>query len=102
MKQVAKKSVGRPKADATLLKEAQKRIRELETRVLELQADYKAAENVANEAREKPLKMGGLFFDIWIIARHINEKFYEIDEGLLVAQLRAIEAMADRGSELGS
>lgn len=102
MKQVAKKSVGRPKADATLLKEAQKRIRELETRVLELQADYKAAENVANDARKKPLEMSSIMWDIWSVSNNLRENYYQMDEGLLVAQLRAIEAMAYQGSELGS
>lgn len=102
MNQVAKKSVGRPKADATLLKEAHKRIRELETQILELQADYKTAENEANSARKTPLEMSGIMWDIWSLAHNLRENYYQIDEGLLVAQLRAIEAMAYQGSELGS
>lgn len=84
---------GRPKSDAT-------RIKELEAQIEVLQEELESAYRVANQAREKPLKMGSLFFDIWVIAQHINEKAYDMDEGLMLAQLKAIECMADRGVEM--
>ena len=84
---------GRPKSEAT-------RIKELESRIKYLENELSRAAHVANEAREKPIKMGALFFDIWVLAQHINEKFFETDEGLLMAQLKAIECMADRGAEM--
>ena len=84
---------GRPKSEST-------RIKELEAQVEVLKEELESAYRVANQARETPQKMSSLFCDIWILAQHINENAYDVDEGLMLAQLKAIECMAHLGSEM--
>ncbi len=83
---------GRPKSEATIIKE-------LEARIKDLEAAYKAAEEVANNARAKPIEMSDLFFNMWCILDDMVERYDQIDEGVLIANLKALKLMADKGSE---
>lgn len=83
---------GRPKSEATIIKE-------LEARIKDLEADYKPAEEVANNAREMPIEMGAIFFDMWCILDDMTKRFDQLDEGLLIANLNALKMMADKGSD---
>jgi predicted transposase YdaD len=85
--------VGRPKSEAT-------RIKELETRIEELESELKGAMHVANEAREKPLRMEGLFFNIHMLLEHVYENYDSMDEGLVLSQIRAAGCMAEAGSNM--
>ena len=83
---------GRPKSEATIIKE-------LEARIKDLEAGYRAAEEVANNARAMPIEMGSLFFDMWCILEDMTKRFDQMDEGLLIANLTALKLMADKGSD---
>ena len=85
---------GRPKSEAT-------RIKELESRIKHLENELARAIDVANVARERPMKMESLFFDISALARNVIDSYYaHPDEALLLAQIRGIECIADSGSNM--
>ena len=83
---------GRPKSDAT-------RIKELQSELEEMEASFRAAQDVANNAREMPIEMGAIFFDMWCILDDMVQRFDQLDEGLLIANLKALKLMADKGSD---
>ena len=85
--------VGRPKSEAT-------RIKELETRIEELESELKGAMYVANQAREKPLRMEGLFFNIQMLLENLYDNYDSMDEGLFLAQLKGACCMAETGSNM--
>lgn len=85
--------VGRPKSEAT-------RIKELESRIKDLERELIAAAHVANTAREAPIEMSIVFFDMWCILNDMVERYDSIDEGLILAHLKALTLMADKGSEM--
>ena len=78
---------GRPKSDATKIKELEDRIKELE------QALAKSFD-VANHARAAPIEMSCRLFDIQQLATELIDKYHTMDEGLLLAMMSGIKSIA--------
>ena len=84
---------GRPKGDAT-------RIKELEERIKHLESELARAIEVTNRARSIPNDMWSIFYNIEILADHIYGEYPAVPEHILLANIQAIGALAAKGQTI--
>lgn len=78
---------GRPKSDAT-------KIRELEERIQELEKALARSFEVANHARAAPIEMSCRLYEIEQLATELVDRYPSMEEGLMLAMVSGIKSIA--------